>query len=85
MYRPIYSHHFEKELKKFPKKEQVKIIEKIESSLENPRKLSIKLEATNPAVYRLRAGEYRIFFGLDDEKKIMKIARVERRTSQTYN
>lgn len=85
MYRPIYSHRFEKELKKFPKKEQVKIIEKIESSLENPRKLSIKLEATNPAVYRLRDGEYRIFFGLDDEEKIMKIARVERRTSRTYN
>lgn len=85
MYQPVYSHRFEKELKKFPKKEQIKIIAKIESTLENPRQLGIKLETTKPAVYRLRAGEYRIFFGLDDEKKIMQIAKVERRTTQTYN
>ena len=69
---------------KFPKKEQVGILEKIESILENPRKFSIKLETTQPTVYRLRAGEYRIFFGLDDREKIMKIAKVERRTTQTY-
>lgn len=85
MYRPVYSQRFEKELKKFPKKEQVKIIEKVESVLENPRKFSVKLEATNPSIYRLRAGEYRIFFGLDDKEKTMKIAKAERRTSQTYN
>lgn len=85
MYRPIYTHHFEKEIKKFPKKEQVKIMANIESALDNPRKASIKLEATNPAVYRLRAGEYRIFFGLDDGEKIMKIVKVECRTTKTYN
>lgn len=75
MYSPTYSRRFEKEIKNFPKKEQIKILEKIESVLENPREISIKLETTKPAVYRLRAGEYRIFFGLDD---------VERRTTQTY-
>ncbi|OGE29513.1 hypothetical protein A2867_00910 [Candidatus Daviesbacteria bacterium RIFCSPHIGHO2_01_FULL_40_11] len=84
MYRPTYTRRFEKEIKKFPKKEQVGILEKIESILENPRKFSIKLETTQPTVYRLRAGEYRIFFGLDDREKIMKIAKVERRTTQTY-
>lgn len=84
MYRPVYSRRFAKEIKKFPQKEQIKIIQKIESALENPRQFSIKLETTNPAVYRLRAGEYRIFFGLDNIEKIMKIVKVERRTSQTY-
>jgi len=85
MYRPIYSNHFEKEFKKFPKKEQVKILEKIEFVSENPRQFSIKLETTNPTVYRLRAGEYRIFFGLNDKEKTMKIVKVERRTTQTYH
>ena len=84
MYRPVYTRRFEKEIKKFPKKEQIKILEKIESILEDPRQFSIKLETTKPAVYRLRAGEYRIFFGLDDTEKLMKIAKVERRTTQTY-
>jgi len=85
MYRPIYSNHFEKEFKKFRKKEQVKILEKIEFVSENPRQFSIKLETTNPTVYRLRAGEYRIFFGLNDKEKTMKIVKVERRTTQTYH
>ncbi|MBU1031388.1 hypothetical protein KKE03_00470 [Patescibacteria group bacterium] len=84
MYRPIYTRHFEKEIKKFPKKEQIKILEKIESVLKNPRQFSIKLETTKPTVHRLRAGEYRIFFGLNDIEKIIKIAKVERRTTQTY-
>ena len=84
MYRPTYTRRFEKEIKKFPKKERIKIIEKIESILENPREFSIKLETTRPVVYRLRSGEYRIFFGLDDIEKIMKIIKVERRTTQIY-
>lgn len=81
MYRPVYTRNFEKEIKKFPKKEQIKILKKIESILDNPRQFSIKLETTNPAVYRLRAGEYRIFFGLNDKEKTMKIVKVERRTT----
>lgn len=85
MYSPVYSPLFEKAIKKFPKKEQIKIIEKIESVLENPCKFSIKLEATKPVIYRLRAGEYRVFFGIDDTEKLMKIAKVERRTTQTYH
>ena len=84
MYSPTYSPRFEKAIKKFPKKEQVKIIEKIESVLENPRQFSIKLATTKPTVYRLRVGEYRVFFGLDDIERLMKIAKVERRTTQTY-
>ncbi|KKT81582.1 hypothetical protein A2617_04650 [Candidatus Daviesbacteria bacterium RIFOXYD1_FULL_41_10] len=84
MYHPVYTRNFEKEIKKIPKKEQIKILEKIESILENPRQFNIKLETTKPVVYRLRAGEYRIFFGLDDREKIIKIAKVTRRTTQTY-
>ncbi len=84
MYRPTYTKRFEKEIKKIPKKEQIKILEKIESILDNPQEFCIKLENTKPAVYRLRAGEYRVFFGLDDKEKLIKVTDVDRRTTQTY-
>lgn len=84
MYSPLYNKRFEKQIQKFPKKEQIKILEKIIKCLENPRQHSIKLATTQPPIYRLRGGEYRIFFELDNQKQIMIITDVERRTTQTY-
>jgi mRNA interferase RelE/StbE len=77
MYQPYFTKRFEKQIKKFPKKEQLKILDKISSILSDPRKPAIKLESTNPPVYRLRVGDYRVFFELDDEDTL-------RRTTQTY-
>lgn len=85
MYKPIYSKLFEKQIKKFPRKEQIKIIQKITQILENPRQLAIKLESTKPPIYRIRAGEYRIFFEVDDESKTIVFTSTERRTTQTYH
>lgn len=84
MYQPLLSKRFEKQIRKFPKKEQLKILNKISDTTPNPKRFSVKLESTKPPVYRLRAGEYRVFFELNNEKKIMKITDVERRTTQTY-
>lgn len=84
MYQPFFTKRFEKQIKKFPQKEQLKILEKISVSISNPKLSGIKLESTKPPVYRLRAGEYRVFFELNDDSSIMKITDVERRTTQTY-
>lgn len=84
MYKPVYSKRFEKQIQKFPKKEQLKILEKIIKCLENPRQYSIKLFTTQPPVYRLRVGEYRVFFELHNQTQIMIVTDVERRTTQTY-
>ena len=84
MYQHLFTKRFEKQIKKFPKKEQLKILDKISATAPNPRLSSIKLESTNPSVYRLRAGEYRVFFEINDVSKIIKITDVKRRTTQTY-
>lgn len=84
MYKPLYNKRFIKQLKRFPKKEQLKILQKITSCLKNPLQVSIKLETTKPPIHRLRAGEYRIFFEIDKDSNIMIITDVKRRTSQTY-
>ncbi len=84
MYRAVLTRRFKKQIFKFPRKEQIKIIAKIESGLSNPRQSAVKLEDTSPPVYRIRSGEYRIFFEVDDLKQIMEITDVKRRTTRTY-
>ncbi len=84
MYQPLFAKKFEKQLKKIPNSEQLKILEKITAIASDPRKFSTKLETTKPPVYRLRVGDYRVFFEINDEKLIMQITDVKRRTTQTY-
>ena len=55
----------EKELSKIPKKELLKILEKIESLSDNPHPTgSIKL--SNQDKYRVRVGNYRILYKVED-------------------
>ena len=84
MYRAHLTKRFKKQILKLPKKEQSRIIDKLEAVLINPRQYAIKLEDTNPIVYRIRAGEYRIFFELDNNNQTMAVTDVLRRTTQTY-
>ena len=84
MYKPLFTNRFEKQIRRFPKKEQDKILEKIDGILLNPRLHSVKLQSTSPSIYRFRVGDYRVFFVVDDRVKIIKITDVRRRTTQTY-
>lgn len=84
MYQAGFTKRFKKQILKFPKREQLKILAKIEAALTNPRLSAIKLEDTSPPIYRMRSGEYRIFFEIDELKQIMEITDVKRRTTQTY-
>lgn len=84
MYKLLFARQYEKQLKKIPKDEQVRIINKIEKISGNPRVYSIKLASIHPPIYKLRVGNYRVFFEIDDEKKMVIITDVRRRTTQTY-
>jgi mRNA interferase RelE/StbE len=64
----------EKELEKLPEKTQDKIFLKIESLAENPRPQGVKkLKAFNipgfdvEKYYRIRSGNYRIIYAIDDD------------------
>jgi mRNA interferase RelE/StbE len=84
MYSPYYSKRFAKQIKSLPPKEQLKVLNKIKSICDNPREYSIKLQNTKPPIYRLRVGEYRVFFELDDSSQVIQITDIKRRTTQTY-
>lgn len=82
---------FENRLKKIPSKNiRNKIKEKILSLADNPRpqgepkiKPPIKLYGY-VAQYRLRIGDYRILYDVDDKKRIVWIYYLRKRNERTY-
>ncbi len=67
-------------LKNYPKKDQIRILEQIEKLALNPlEKSNVKKLVNFDISYRLRVGDYRVFFEKDDEIKIIDIIDVLRR------
>ncbi len=56
----------EKELRKIPKKELIKIIDQIRSLADNPHPPGSK-KLTNQEKYRIRIGNYRVLYNVEDE------------------
>jgi len=67
-----------KELQDIPKKNLLKIIKRIQSLAENPRPAgSQKLSARQ--LYRIRQGDYRIVYSIDDKDSIVDVVKIGHR------
>jgi mRNA interferase RelE/StbE len=67
-----------KELQNIPKKDLLKIIKRIQSLAENPRAAgSQKLSARQQ--YRVRQGDYRIIYSIDDKELLVDIVKIGHR------
>lgn len=85
MFSLIYSPRAQKSIKKFPKEYQILILKKIIILKENPRPRGHdKITAKKPPLYRIRIGDYRVFYFIDEEIKEVVVVDIKRRTSQTY-
>ncbi len=73
-----------KNLKKFPRRDVDRIIDAIENLPLNPFFGDIQKMAGEKNVWRRRVGEYRVFFEIVSEDKVLNVFWVERRTSKTY-
>ena len=68
----------EKELGKIPKKDLIKILNKIESLSDDPHPVgSIKL--TNEEKYRIRIGNYRVLYKIEDDILTIFVVKVGHR------
>jgi mRNA interferase RelE/StbE len=68
----------EKELGKIPQKDLVKILDKIERLATNPHPIgSIKL--TNQEKYRIRIGNYRVLYSIEDDILTVFVVKVGHR------
>lgn len=82
----IYSPKASKALRKFPKDYQKLIFKKLLELKENPRPRGYdKIAAKSPPLYRIRIGDYRAFYFIDEVNKKVIVVDILRRTSQTYN
>lgn len=85
MHNLIYSPRAQKALKKFPKNYQLLIARKIADLKIDPKPRGHdKIAAKEPPLYRIRAGDYRVFYFIDQEMKEIIIVDIKRRTTQTY-
>jgi mRNA interferase RelE/StbE len=67
-----------KELQNIPKKDLLKIIKRIQSLAENPRAAGLqKLSARQQ--YRVRQGDYRIIYSIDDKELLVDIVKIGHR------
>lgn len=85
MYKVIFSKRAQKQLSRIPRDYQLKIKETTKRLSENPLALDLrKLGSQYIATHRLRIGSYRLFLVIDKQAKLVGIASIERRTTQTY-
>lgn len=82
----IYSPKAQKALKRFPKDYQRLIFKKLLQLKENPKPRGFdKIAAKSPPLYRIRIGDYRAFYFIDEINRRVIVVDILRRTSQTYN
>lgn len=84
--------HFEKELAGLDEKPLIRIQDALEGLAENPRPPGKKFRFLKPPVtvyqyvasHRLRVGDYRILYDVDDTSRRVILLAIRRRTGRTY-
>jgi len=78
-YRIEYTKTALKDLKKVARADLERIIAKIESLADDPRPHGVRKLSGEDDLYRVRVGDYRIIYAIDDSARIATIARVRQR------
>jgi mRNA interferase RelE/StbE len=74
----------QRQLKKLDAPTRIKIGLRIERLAEDPRPPGVvKLTDVSPPIYRIRDGQYRILYTIDDDKLIVLVVRIGHR-SEVY-
>ncbi len=90
---PRVEKEFHKQLKKLSRNEQLRIAREIDKLSENPRPGGKKFKFLKGddiiifqfvAQYRLRVGDYRIFYDVDEARKRVVLLWVDKRSEKTY-
>jgi mRNA interferase RelE/StbE len=78
LYKVKYKPSVDKDIKSIPRVELQKIVKRIEALAANPRPFNYE-KLTEQNKYRLRQGDYRILYTIDDGELIVRILKVGHR------
>lgn len=84
-YKVFIERNAEKDLRKTPKAIQKKIISVIVSLETNPRPPSVRKISGSENYYRIRVGDYRIVYEINDKEKKVNIFRIRHRKEAYLN
>ncbi|MDQ6481741.1 type II toxin-antitoxin system RelE/ParE family toxin [Dyadobacter sp. LHD-138] len=79
VYKLLITNSAQKEIRTLQKTEVQKIIPAIQSLSENPRPSGCKKLVSVKNIYRIRIGNYRVLYSIDDLIRIVEISGVEHR------
>ena len=77
-YRIVFKRSVAKDLRRIPNRDVKRILERIEALAEDPRPAGGE-KLTGDDIYRIRQGNYRILYAIEDEVITVTIVRVAHR------
>jgi len=78
-YRVVFTSSAERELKKLPPQVIARILSRIETLSSNPRPAGCKKLQGGDREWRIRVGDYRVVYAIDDPKLLVEVTRVRHR------
>jgi mRNA interferase RelE/StbE len=75
-YQVILQPSAERQLSKLPRDAQRRVVAKLAALAENPRAHGVEKLAGEDDFYRVRVGNYRIVFSIDDARVIVYVLRI---------
>ena len=83
MYKITITSRAERELRRLDKSVKNRIVPAIQALAQNPRPLGC-LKVKGEDIWRIRVGDWRIGYGIDDQARVVDVIRVDHR-SQFYD
>lgn len=78
-YQIELSKQAERSFRKLPKHDQRRVAKKIDSLKEEPRPAGVKRLAEADGVYRVRSGDYRILYRVEDDVLLVLVVKIGNR------
>lgn len=79
-YRLLFKKSVTKDLRRIPKADVRRLLQKINELIENPRPVGAK-KLSGQEYYRVRLGVYRIIYEIQDEQLVIIVIKVAHRSS----
>jgi mRNA interferase RelE/StbE len=78
-FKLLWKRSAEKELRKLPREAIVRLANLAESLVENPFPTGVRKLAGTEHTYRVRAGDYRLVYSVEEQRLVIEVVRVGHR------